>query len=85
LKGAIIEDVVKGGPADRAGLRPTRVDLFGRLLLGDVITSVDQQPVDSANDFLDIIEQKKTTEQAFLTILRGRTKGQVKVAVVEER
>lgn len=45
LEGALLVEVVPGGPAAVAGLRPCTRGAFGEAELGDLITSVDGQPV----------------------------------------
>ncbi|MGH7202742.1 MAG: S1C family serine protease [Planctomycetaceae bacterium] len=82
-EGLLIDQLVPDGPADAAGLRgPTIVRqrrgpfLMERLDRGtaDLITAVDGQPVQTADDFLGYIEMKRIGETVRLTILReGRT------------
>lgn len=51
--GAVIARVVRGSPAEAAGLRGARFDAQGNLLdLGDVILSVNGRRVRDANDFI---------------------------------
>jgi S1-C subfamily serine protease len=73
-KGALIRDVYPNSPASRAGLRPTRrvrSGLSGRIRLGDIITAIDDNPVEKANDFFDILEKKyKIGDAVTLTVLR---------------
>jgi len=72
-KGAIIAEVTEGSPADKAGLRPY-----------DVVTAVNSQSVDSAQDFRNKIARGKPGSDARLTVLR---KGQEKTvtATLERR
>jgi serine protease Do len=72
--GAIIQDVTKGGPADKAGLRAggtaTADGLAGG---GDVIVSVDGKPVKSSDELVAIIAGKRPGEQVEIEYLRGRS------------
>ena len=55
LSGALILDVFETGSAHSAGLRGTGRDLRGRLVLGDVIVSVETYRVASVNDLHDAL------------------------------
>ncbi|MFF5263170.1 S1C family serine protease [Actinomadura viridis] len=54
------EPVTKGGPADRAGLRP-----------GDVITAVDGKPIEDATDLIAMIRSKAPGDTVKVTYQRG--------------
>ncbi|HKK14614.1 MAG TPA: Do family serine endopeptidase [Gammaproteobacteria bacterium] len=58
--GILIAGVLKGGPADQAGLQA-----------GDVITAVEGKPVDNPRDALDTIAQLKPGSTVALTGVRG--------------
>ncbi len=58
--GVIVSRVVPGGPADEAGIEP-----------GDLIRSVNRQPVASTGDFGKAITEAKKAGQALLLIQRG--------------
>lgn len=71
IKGVLILGVVKGGPAERAGLRPTTRDRYGRLSMGDIIIRLDGERLSSADDLFRAIDQRKIGDQVTLDILRG--------------
>jgi S1-C subfamily serine protease len=56
VSGVLIVDVMRGGPASKAGVRPTRRESSGRVILGHVITAVAGKKVDSPNDLFLILE-----------------------------
>ncbi|MBL8864445.1 MAG: trypsin-like peptidase domain-containing protein [Gemmataceae bacterium] len=70
LKGALVFGVQPDGPAAQAGLRPTRRDRAGRILLGDLITAVGDKPITSPNDLQDVLEKHKVGETVTVTTLR---------------
>jgi S1-C subfamily serine protease len=70
LKGALVLDVVPGSPAEKAGLRPTYRDEENRLHLGDVIVKLDDKPVQSASELLDLLEQHQPGGTVRVTVLR---------------
>jgi S1-C subfamily serine protease len=78
-KGVLVAEVVKGGPADKAGLQggSTEATIEGaRLQLGgDIITEIDGEPVNSMEELVDVVNGKKPGDELELTIVRdGDTK-----------
>jgi S1-C subfamily serine protease len=69
-KGAVVLNVYPDSPAEKAGLRPTRRTRSGRIHLGDIITAVEDKPVEKANDYFDLLEKYKNGDTVTLTILR---------------
>ena len=70
LPGVLVVNVHPGGPAAKAGIRPTRRDRFGRLVLGDLIVRIDGEPVNSVNDLLDILERHQPGDTIRVTVQR---------------
>jgi len=70
LGGVLVADIVPNSPAVVAGLTPTRLRSDGTIVLGDVITGVDGEPVQQAEDLLSAIEEKNAGDVVELTILR---------------
>ena len=66
-KGVLVTSVTADGPAARAGLKA-----------GDVITSIDGEPVDSTGDISRIINRKKDGDVG-LTIIRNRSQQTIRV------
>jgi S1-C subfamily serine protease len=57
VDGVLVVGVQPGGPADLAGVQPTRRDSFnGRLQLGDIITELDGRPVTSQKDLFAALD-----------------------------
>lgn len=85
LKGLLILDVQPGGPAAKAGLRPTRRDDANRVQLGDVIVAIDGQPTRSMNELLDVLERRQVGDTVSVTILREEEERLVKLNLTASR
>ncbi len=70
LPGALITQVLRDSPAERAGLR-----------LQDVIAAIDDQVLDDSTDVLEIISAKEPGSVARLKILRGGEVVQVRATL----
>ncbi|WP_317202608.1 Do family serine endopeptidase [Janthinobacterium sp.] len=68
--GAIIAGVVKGGPADRAGMKP-----------GDILLTVEGQAVGDTTAMLNLIAQLVPGGKAKMTVLRKNREASVEVVV----
>jgi serine protease DegQ len=71
--GALIAGVLRGGPADRAGIRP-----------GDVLVAVNSKPVKDSVSLLNLIAALPPGKIAQLRLIREQTEMQV-LAKVEKR
>jgi S1-C subfamily serine protease len=69
-EGVLILAVARGGPADVAGLRPTRRDARGRIVLGDLIVGIDNQKVSESKDLLRILDSRKIGDMVRLRVRR---------------
>jgi len=74
VPGVIVYEVAPDGPADKAGIKPTIVDKYGRIRLGDVILEIDGKAVRAADDILDILESHQAGDMMSLTLLRESMK-----------
>ncbi|PKU69070.1 protease Do-like 1, chloroplastic [Dendrobium catenatum] len=71
VSGVLVLDAPPSGPAGKAGLRPTKRDEYGRLVLGDIITSVNGKKVANGSDLYRILDQCKVGEKVIVEVLRG--------------
>jgi serine protease Do len=71
--GALINEVVKDGPADKAGLQA-----------GDVIVQVDHKPVENVADIRQRIQKKDGGDVATITVLRRGNEERTVDVTVEE-
>jgi S1-C subfamily serine protease len=73
--GALVEEVVTGSPADKAGIQASdkAFDSNGQQVMigGDVITAVDGRTVKSMEDLSAAIKARQPGDKADLTVLRN--------------
>lgn len=69
-KGVLIVTVTPGGAADKAGLRPTRRDRRGRIVLGDLIIAVDNKTVSESRELFRILDTHKIGDTVRLRVRR---------------
>ncbi|KAI9078098.1 hypothetical protein K1719_040023 [Acacia pycnantha] len=81
VSGVLVLDAPANGPAGKAGLRPTKRDSYGRLVLGDIITSVNGVKVTNGSDLYRILDQCKVGDTVTVEVLRGDHKEKIPVAL----
>jgi S1-C subfamily serine protease len=82
--GALIVDVQRGSPAQRAGLRKggDEIDFQGQTGIpkgGDVILEVDGRRLTEGDDLADLISAKSAGDTVSLTVVRGNDRRTVRV------
>ena len=79
-KGVALVQVANNSPASRVGLAPFRRGANGEIVMGDVITAVNDQPVADLDDMLNQLEQRSPGDTVTLTVWRnGATRKQAVV------
>lgn len=74
ISGVLILNIAPGSVAAKAGIRPTRRDKTGKILLGDIINAVNGKKVQSLNDLFLILEKYKVGDTVNVTLQRdGKT------------
>jgi len=68
IHGALVLGVVAGSGADRAGIRATRRDVSGRVVLGDTIIAVEAEPIASSSDLLLALEKHQPGDHVRVTL-----------------
>ncbi|QDU94158.1 S1C family serine protease [Lignipirellula cremea] len=71
--GVLVLNVEEGSPAAKAGILPTRRAFDGEIELGDFIVSLDDQPINSTDDYLSALESKAAGDAVKVVVRRGRT------------
>jgi len=70
LEGPLVLNVQPGSGAERAGVRATRRDANGKLILGDVIIAVGDTQVRSPGDLTLALERKSAGEKIRISVIR---------------
>jgi len=85
--GVLIESVVPGGAADRAGLRGgNQLAYLGNMQIsmgGDLIVAIDGQEVTNSQDISEIMNHHQPGDTLTVTIFRGRKKMTARVTLGE--
>jgi S1-C subfamily serine protease len=86
-RGAMIAEVVKGGPAEKAGLKGgnQRVQVGNIIVMvgGDIVVKADQNEVKTHDELIRYIREKKPGDTILLKVLRKEKFEDVKVTLGE--
>jgi S1-C subfamily serine protease len=86
-RGAMISEVVKGGPADKAGLKGgnQKIQVGNTILIagGDIVVKVDQHEVKTNDELIRYIREKKPGDTIVLHVYRKGDFLDVKVTLGE--
>ncbi len=81
LKGALILNVIPGSAADRAGLRPTHRDRYGYIILGDIITQIGDEKINSPAEIPLALEKYRPGDRVPVRIIRDGKEYEVEVVL----
>ena len=89
LEGVLVKATQKFGTAERGGVEPFRYDQFGRMIYGDLIIALDDQPIKDLDDIYSALDGYKVGDEVALTVIRAantssRQKLQLKVKLKGE-
>ena len=84
VEGVLILEVVRNSGADRAGLRGSRRTRQG-VVLGDVITAIEGQPVRSVSDIRAQLERQQPGDTVTVSLLRGEQETEAEVRLSAPR
>lgn len=85
VNGAIVYHVYEGSNAEKAGIRPTMVDRYGRVYLGDVIVGVNDTEIKSNDDLQLALENYKAGDSVKLVIIRSNEEITVNIKLEEPK
>ena len=70
IRGALITEVFRGTPADKAGIK-----------LGDILVAVEGSPVTDSSSMLNLVAALNPGKQATLKVVRSQQETEVKVVI----
>jgi S1-C subfamily serine protease len=72
FKGILVDTIVKGGPADKAGIHGATTDQYSKKHSGDIITAIDEHPIITMDDLLSYIDEHTSAgNNVTLTVYRN--------------
>ena len=71
IPGAIVANVLPGSPADKAGIIPLQRDATGAIQLGDIITSIDDTPVEDGDDLFRVLDDTQPGDKIKLMLINN--------------
>ena len=80
-KGVLVLGVVPDGAAAKAGMRETRYDARGNVVLGDIVVAIDGQKTSTTEALLDALDSHQVGETVTVTVLRDQEKLDLKVTL----
>ena len=74
VKGVVVNTLVKGGPADRAGLHGSTTDQYGRKHGGDIIVGINGEKITEFEQLVSYLEGNTTPgDRIVLNVYRNGT------------
>ena len=71
VEGVVLREGYSDSPAEKAGLKGTSRDQYGRIILGDIIVSIDGDPIRNYDDMYNAFDEKKAGSNVVLVFLRN--------------
>ncbi len=85
IEGALILAIDPGGPAERAGLRATYRDRYGRIHPGDVLKSLDGEKIRDDDDLFLALERRQPGEQVVAVFERDGRRHRAELTLAAPR
>lgn len=83
--GALVYRVTPGSQADRAGLRSTQRDRYGRVSLGDVIVQIGNEPIEEVNDIQLALEKFEAGQSVPVIVIRDGERTSLDIVLEEAK
>ena len=83
VRGVVVHKVLPGSGAAAAGLRDTRRDRHGSIVLGDVVVAINSERVEDFDDLYNVLENKAIGSTVTVKVLRNRRPLQLKIKLMD--
>ena len=86
IEGVLVLEVAPGSPAQKAGLKGTKVKANDEVILGDIIQAIDGKPVTNTGELTSTMDKYKLNDTVSVQFLRdGSTQQEVSVQLTMQR
>lgn len=85
LEGALVMSVDPGSNAERAGIRSTYRDRYGRIRLGDVIVEFNGQPIKNGGELQLELEKYNPGDEVTIVVLRDDQAVRIKLVLEDSQ
>lgn len=85
VEGLPVVRVIPGLPAHQAGLRGAYRNRYGDIVLGDVITHIDDQPLRRQDDYYSALEKREPGDTVTLRTRQGDVENTYRITLVESQ
>ena len=82
VEGVVLREVYSNSPAEKAGLKGTSRDQYGRIIIGDIIVSIDGDPIRNYDDMYNAFDEKKPGSSIELVYLRDGEEREETIEVI---
>lgn len=82
VQGIMLREVHASGPAEAAGLRGISMNKNGRIVLGDIIQSIDGEPIRTVDDLYHAFDRRSVGEDAKIVFYRDGELFEVTITLV---
>ena len=83
VKGVIINKVLPGSIADKAGLQGITKDKDGKIILGDIITKINDHPILQFDDLYNLLDNMDIGENITVTFSRANKVKTIKLRTMD--
>lgn len=81
--GVLILGIAEDSPADKSGLRSTRMDENGEVIWGDLLISLEGERIENSESLLEKLQEYHAGDEVLLGIMRGEEFARVPVLLAK--